>query len=287
MALAVRTVATEVGFCEGPTLRSDGELVITSMSQGRLYKIKDAKKELLADVGGSPNGATEDRDGTIYVAQAGGRPRGVKTGPRVTGGVQVVQPDGSFHYLTKDPLAPNDLCFGRDGFLYVTDPTRDRPARDDGRLWRCDHRTGEAELLMSTPWFPNGIGFGLDDALYVARSGEQRIVRFSLDNGKLGKEELFVQMPFGRPDGFLFDVDGNLVVCAIASVEPEGTAGQIQTYDRNGSLIDTFAPGPLRTYTNIALGPDRILYITDSDGGNVLAVDGWPKAGLPLYPFRG
>jgi hypothetical protein len=39
-------------------------------------------------------------------------------------------------------------------------------------------------------------------------------------------------------------------------------------------------------YTNVALGADRVLVITDSSGGNLLAVDGWPHPGLPLYPFR-
>jgi sugar lactone lactonase YvrE len=91
-------------------------------------------------------------------------------------------------------------------------------------------------------------------------------------------------MPFGRSDGFLFDVEGNLVTTAISTTE--GVPGQIQTYDRNGKLIDTFVPGPHRLYTNVALGDDRVLLISDSAGGNMLAVDDWPTAGLPLYPYR-
>jgi gluconolactonase len=257
--------------------------VVVSISHGKLYRIRNGKAEVLAETGGGPNGATEGLDGTIYVSQNGGKWSG-STSSDVTGSVQTVGKDGSVRYLTTDLVSPNDICFGPDGFLYVTDPTRFRPSRDDGRLWRVDPASGEAELLCSLPWYPNGLGFGLeDDALYVARTGEGLIMRFPLDHGRLGKHEVFAQMPFGGPDGFLFDVDGNLVTTAISFWE---VPGQIQTFDRNGKWVDTFLPGPNKMYTNIALGADRVLIITDSHGGAVLTVENWPKAGLLLHPFR-
>lgn len=291
MALTARSIATNVGRTEGPMIRPDGEIVFTSMDQGKLYRIKDGQLSVLSEVGHQPNGATEWSDGTVYVAQAGGKHWGPNAGK---GGIQAVARDGSWRWVTEDPIAPNDLCFGPDGYLYFTDPTRFRPARDDGRLWRCDVKTGEAELLCSLPWFPNGLAFGLeDDALYVARSIEfpgalqSAIVRFPLHNGKLGKEELFVPMaPTHRPDGFLFDVDGNLVIGCNSNTKNDQTTGQIQCFDRNGKQMETFIPGKSKMYTNVALAGDRVLIITDTDGGAVLAVDNWPKAGLPLHPFR-
>ena len=277
-----RVLASGVGFTEGPVIRPDGEIVFVSIDQGRLYRLSGGNLEVLAELGGGPNGATEALDGTIYIAQNGGKYGQVKRPSSVTGGVQAVSRNGEVRWISKDPIAPNDLCFGPDGLLYLTDPTR-RPARDDGRLFRCNVETGETELLLTVPWFPNGIGFGIDDALYVARSGECTIVRYEITGGRLGKEETFTKMPFGRSDGFLFDVEGNLVTTAISTTD---APGQIQTYDRNGKLIDTFIPGPNRLYTNVAVGPDRVLIISDSGGGNLLAVDDWPKAGLELYPFR-
>ena len=283
-ARTVKTIATGVGFTEGPLIRQDGEIVFVSIDQGRLYRIRAQKPEVLAELGGGPQGATEWLDGTIYVAQNGGRYGSVTRSPSgVTGGVQAVDRNGEARWLTKDPIAPNDLCFGPDGFLYVTDPTRNAQ-RNDGRLFRCDIKSGEAELLCSGPWFPNGIGFGLDDALYVARSGESTIVRYDIHNGRLGKPETFITMPFGRSDGFLFDAVGNLTTTAISLTD---APGQLQTYDRNGKLVDTFVPGPNKFYTNVALGPDRTLVITDAEGGAVLAVPDWPQPGLQLYPFRG
>lgn len=45
-------------------------------------------------------------------------------------------------------------------------------------------------------------------------------------------------------------------------------------------------PGPNSAYTNLALSEEKVLVVTDSDAGAVLAIDDWPAAGLPLYPFR-
>jgi gluconolactonase len=291
LALVARKIATGVGRTEGPVIRADGEVIYVSMDQGKLYSTKGDKTSVFSDVGHQPNGATEALDGTIYVAQAGGQHFGPNAGK---GGIQAVARDGKWRWVTQDPVAPNDLCFGPDGFLYFTDPTRNRPTRDDGRLWRCDVKTGEAELLCSLSWSPNGIGFGLeDDALYVARAIEKpgalqsAIARFPLNNGKLGKEELYIQFaPTHRPDGFLFDIEGNLVSGCNSNNKENDDPGQIQTYDRNGKLADTFVPGKGKSYTNVALAADKVLYITATSEDCVMAVDGWPKAGLPLHPFR-
>src|SRR5262249_26413891 len=99
----------------------------------------------------------------------------------------------------------------------------------------------------------------------------------------LGNPDTYVRMETGRPDGFLFDAEGNIVIAAVGRGE---AAGDIQTYDGNGKLIDVFSPGPNRRYTNVALSADRKMVITDTDGSAVLIVDDWPYAGLALHPFR-
>jgi gluconolactonase len=280
-----RVIGHDLGFTEGPVITQGGELVVTSIDHGRLYRITEDVTEVLAVTGGGPNGATEglpDASGAVfYVSQNGGR-RPAHRWPFVTGGIQVVHGGGRVDWLTQDPVSPNDLCFGSDGLLYCTDPTRGRP-RDDGRLWRCDPSTGDAELLCSLPWYPNGIGFGLDDdALYVASTGEQRIWRFPMTPAGLGKGEVFAQLTYGLPDGFAFDADGNLLVAAVGEDE---RPGQIQTFDRNGTRIDSFEPGPHTKYTNLALSPDGAMLVTDADGGCALMFT-WPSPGLALHPFR-
>jgi gluconolactonase len=279
--LALRKIATGVGYSEGPVIRADGEIIFVSIDPPCVYRIKDGKTEVFADVGGGPNGATEGIDGTIYITQSAGR-WGKNPNPdwSLISGIQAIDRGGNVRWVSTDPISPNDLCFGPDGLLYVTDPTRYHDPRDDGRLFRINVTTGEAELLCTVPWYPNGIGFGLeDDALYVAKTGPDRgIMRLPLDNGRLGKAETFIQMEDDHgPDGFLFDAEGNLTTIA--------KPNRVDTYDRNGKLIDSFDGGPQKSITNVALS-GHTLIITAAAEGEVLAVDNWPHAGLPLHPFR-
>jgi gluconolactonase len=255
--------------------------VCTSIDHGCLYALRPAGPEVLAVTGGGPNGATEGPGGVIYVAQNGGR-RPARPWPGVTGGVQAIGPGGLVSWVTMDPVASNDLCFGPDSLLYITDPTR-RAARDDGRLWRCDPRSGEAELLASVPYYPNGIGFGLeDDALFVASTGQSAIIRIPVTAAGLGKPEVFIRMDYGMPDGFAFDRSGNITVAAVGQMGP----GEIQTYDGSGRLIDTIRPSTSAKLTNVALSGDGVLIVTDAEAGTVLAIRGWPERGLALHPFR-
>lgn len=275
-------VTSGAGFTEGPVITQDGHLICTSIDHGCLYRLGPAGPEVHAVTGGGPNGAAEGPGGVIYVAQNGGR-RPARRWPYVTGGVQAAGPGGRVDWVTTDPISPNDLCFGPDGLLYITDPTR-RPARDDGRIWRCDPGSGDAELLTSVPFYPNGIGFGLeDDALYVASTGQSAIVRFPVGGGGLGRPEPFVTMSYGMPDGFAFSQDGNLVVAAVGQSGP----GEIQTYDRSGRLVDVFRPSASAKVTNVALSGDGVLMVTDAEAGAVLAIRDWPERGLALHPFRG
>jgi gluconolactonase len=277
-----RVLASGVGFTEGPVITQFDAVVFTSIDQGCVYRTRGDETTVLAVTGGGPNGAAEGAGGLFFISQNGGR-QPAHRWPYVTGGVQIVHPGGRVDWLTQDLVSPSDICLGPDGCLYVTDPTR-RAARDDGRLWRCDSLTGEAELLASVPWYPNGIGFGReDDAVYVASTGQRRIWRFPLDHGRVGKPEMFIQMARGLPDGFAFDIAANMVIAAVGT---EGNPGEVQTYDRDGHFLDRFAPGTSIKYTNVALSAAQKLIITDADKGHVLEVSGWPYAGLALHPFR-
>jgi gluconolactonase len=281
MSIDVQVLAEGLGFTEGPVVAEDGTIYITSITHGRVYRIIEGRAEVHGEVGGGANGATIDTDGALYVAQNGGRL--VRNGPRWTpdsvGGIQRVSPAGEVSWVTREPIAPNDLCFGPDGLIYATDPTR-APRTSDGRLWRIDPRDGATELLRSVRWFPNGIGFGIDDLLYVASTHALQILRVDVDSGA---EEVVIQLTGGSgPDGFAFDREGNIVIAAIGS---EGERGSIQTWSMDGKMIDIFYPGDSRAYTNIAFTPSGDLVIADSSAERAIIAVGW-GSGLPLHPFR-
>jgi len=278
----VDVYAARVGRCEGPLIRQSGGLVVCSISHGCLYELAGSGPRQLADTAGGPSGLAEVLDGTLYVAQQGHYGH-ARQEPRIWGGVQQVSAEGQVSWLTQDPYCPNDLCVGPDGYIYLTDPSR-RPW-NDGRLWRIDPATGEAELLQSVDYYPNGIGFALDDdALFIASTSGREILRYPLTpDGRLGTPDVFATAPHGLPDGFAFDVDGNLIVCAVCLDEQPG---ELQIFDRDGTLLDRLHPGPGSLYTNLAIGPDGAAYVTDTQGEQVLVISDWASPGLALHPFR-
>lgn len=279
----VEVLASGLGFLEGPVVCQDGSILVVSIDRGTLYQIGPSGSVAeLAVAEAGVNGATEGEAGTVYLAHFYGAPP-APAGVMSTGGLLAWAAETGLRWVSRDPVSPNDLCMGPDGWVYLTDPTRLQ--RADGRIWRCHPSTGAAELLASVDWYPNGIGFGADPAtLYVASSFAQQIVRFQLTATGVSDSEVVVQMNVGVPDGFAFDVDGNLIIAA-PSME-HGKAGTIQTWSPDGELLDTFGPGESRLYTNVALSTDGALYITDADEGALLRVDDWPTRGLALHPFR-
>lgn len=297
-----KTLAANVGLAEGPVFLRRGGLLTVSGDRGHIHKVDGGVLSIFAVTGTGPNGLAEGPGGTVYVAMSGrvgSRPR---DGTPV--GILAVRPHGRLQWITQEPVAPNDLCFGPDGLLYFTDPTRGR--RDDGRLWRVDVETGEAQLLVSVGWYPNGIGFGLDDgAVLVADTTNGRMMRFPIGASGLGRAEVAFELDHGVPDGFAFDTAGNVVIATQSrafanpmsrAAGPDST-GDVQTYSSAGRLLDVYQPGSGENYTNLALSPEGLLVITCAGdtgkiaagletGGSILGVEGWPSRGVPLHPFR-
>lgn len=279
----VEVIAADLGFTEGPTQLRDGRIAVVSMTHGAVYLIGPDGVEVLARTEASPNGATQGPDGALYLTHTCGPPPAKQPEQPSTGGILRLDLDGHLTWLTRDPISPNDLCFGPDGHLYVTDPSR--PRRQDGRIWRVDIETGAAELLLSVPWHPNGIGFGPDDdRLVVASTHHSQMITFPFANGRLGAPSVLCDLPSGRPDGFAFDENGNILTASPAKHPDEQS--YVHIFAPDGRHLDSYAPHPCNRLANCALSTDRTLVITDVHHESVLAVRDWPTAGLPLHPFR-
>lgn len=272
---------SDLGFIEGPVVLRDGSVVVTSIDRGLLYRVTETGKEVVARTGGGPNGATEGADG-LYVAQNGGCWPALNE-IRAEAGIQRIAPDGTVTTVMTGPTAPNDLAFGPDGLLYVTDPTR-KPERDDGRIWRVDPKTGRSEMILSLGWYPNGIGFSSEsDCFYVADTGNRRIVRFPLTDPRPESGETVLTMTEGMPDGFAFDTDGTMLIAAPGFREDE--PGTLQVWSGSGRHLDTIRIDGSRFVTNVALTGDGRVFVCESGRGTLLTGrHGVP--GLSLHPFR-
>ena len=174
------------------------------------------------------------------------------------------------------PNRPNDLCFGPDGLLYYTDPHdwEHLPNVGVGRVARTTV-DGEVELVADVPLFPNGIGFGLDDRLYVAQSMTRQILVLEPRPGTTVATHC--TLPRGYPDGFCFDAAGRLYVA--------GSLGDVLwIFEPDGTVREEIPFAEGSEPTNCCLG-DGLLYVTLSGAGRLVALD-MPVEPLPLYPAR-
>jgi gluconolactonase len=280
-------LAEGLEFPEGPIYMADGTLVFTQIRGARLSRYADGRVETIARSGGGANGATLGPDAAYYVANNGGlnsSPEGMwLSDEAIPGRIQRVTQDGELSDLAVDlpgaaPHRPNDLCFGPDGLLYFTDPHNweDLANLKPGRVNRTD-LLGNVEQLAEVKRFPNGIGFGPDNRLYVAESVTQKVLVFDWSPEGLGAPEEFCVLPAGFPDGFCFATDGDLIVC--------GSLGDvILVYGGDGQLEDRFDAPQHTEPTNCCIG-DGQLYVTYSGTGQLVTFScDWEA--LPLYPSR-
>ena len=60
-------------FTEGPVVMADGSIVLVEIRRGTLTRVlPDGRHEIIAHLGGGPNGAAVGPDGAMYVCNNGG-----------------------------------------------------------------------------------------------------------------------------------------------------------------------------------------------------------------------
>ena len=138
------TIATGLGFPEGPIACGDGSVLVVEVRGEKLTRVlPDGRTETVAELPGGPNGAAVGPDGLVYVCNNGGLPwtdlpGGVSTpGDAATGSMQpasythgwierVDVATGAVERLYDDAegellSAPNDIAFDADGTMWITD----------------------------------------------------------------------------------------------------------------------------------------------------------------------
>jgi len=194
----IELVAEGLRFPEGPIAMADGSIVLVEIQRQTLTRVHpDGRTEVIADLGGGPNGAAVGPDGAVYVTNNGGFewietldltvPHGTAADYR-TGSIQRVDlGSGAVTTVYSEcdgrPLrAPNDLVFDRQGGFWFTDLGKsdgDRMhmghllyARPDGAMIR---RVREGMVT------PNGVGLSPDQkTVYVAETHTSRVWAFGI-----------------------------------------------------------------------------------------------------------
>ena len=285
--------ASGLGAPEGPVVLPDGGMYVTEMSNATLCVSRldpNGGRTVVKTTAGRPNGLATDGDGMLWVAEAGLRallclaPDGREV-MRVTG-----DNDGPFYF-------PNDLAFGPDGHLYLTDSgmaltdfldgqnfVENYMALDwDGRVFEVDPKAGRVLRKLDRGMrFTNGIAFDASGALYANASFTGEVYRYDVFGAGTPKREQFgnVLQPdngsgFQGPDGMKFGADGRLY-CTVYG------QGNVTVLNTDGSVAERLAlDGECPTNCAFALNGHTLL-VTEVGHGQVEALD-VPCGGLALH----
>ena len=285
--------ARDLHLPEGPVRLPDGSwLCVEDAPRGTVTQLSaDGRRRRAVACTGRPNGLAVDRHGAIWVAESG-RPSLLRL--TLDGQLDVV-----LSGCGDEPfLFPNDLCFGPDGALYLTDSgilAEDlapgnviHPQYEqlpyDGRVYRIETSSGVITKLDTGLRLTNGIAFGPDQNLYVNETLTGLIYRYRwLSDGTVGAREVFgnVLRPgapagFRGPDGMAFGRDGRLYVAVYGQ-------GDVTVLGPTGAVAERL-PTQGGLPTNVAFGPDGEgqLYVTEYELGQIERL---PVAtnGLPLW----
>jgi gluconolactonase len=270
----IDVLAGGLGFAEGPVWLDDHRVALTSISHGCVY-IVDPFGGLTEriETGGGPNGLARGAHGTLYVAQNGGAFGA--SGPAQPG-LQVIT-DGRVEYLVAGMGAPNDLMFGPDGRLWVTD-TRgeiDPMTPEDGlpgQVWAVEVSNGHTELIVANgPVFINGLGFTRDGrTLLVTATLAAELLAYEVapaEEASWREPRLMHAFDNGWPDGMAISARGEAWVALTA-------ADRVDVINGAGERTASIAvpAGSLPTNICIGGGPVDELFVTAAHSESLLRI---------------
>jgi gluconolactonase len=292
-------------FPEGPIAMADGSVILVEIERRTLSSVTpDGRVEVVANLGGGPNGAAMGPGGKIYVTNNGGlefidRPGKLfpvgQADDYIKGSIQVVDPaTGKFETLYdacdgRRLCGPNDLVFDGDGGFWFTDhgKTRERDG-DRGAVYYARADGSMIREAIFPLYGPNGIGLSPDErTLYVVETPTARCWAFRLSGpGQIeGARGVYrgdkATLVSGLGGYQMFDslaVDSEGHVCVATPI-----TGAVTDIWPDGSRVDQYVL-PDSLVTNVCFGgPDlRTAFATLSMGGALVSFE-WPRPGLPLH----
>ncbi|MBW2387951.1 MAG: SMP-30/gluconolactonase/LRE family protein, partial [Deltaproteobacteria bacterium] len=246
-----KELASGLLFPEGPIAMPDGSVVLVEIRRGTLSRVTPAGKiEVIAELGGGPNGAAIGPDGRCYVCNNGGFEWMEIAGNFIPGeqpadysggrieAVDLTSGESTVLYRECDgiPLrGPNDIVFDREGGFYFSDlgKTRGREL-DRGAVYYAQPDGSSIREVRFPVMTPNGVGLSPDeDRLYVAETMTSRLMGYPITSpGELASVPDWEALVTGFSNYQLFDslaVDaaGNICVATLVNggitiIAPDG-----------------------------------------------------------------
>jgi gluconolactonase len=260
-------------FLEGPVFDDAGNLYVTDIPWGRIFRIDpQGGWSLVAEYDGEPNGMKFLDAGTLLITDY---KNGLMRLDVATGQVTpYLQRRNSERFK-----GVNDLVFDAEGNLYFTDQGQSGLHDPSGRLYRL-RPNGQLDLLLHNVPSPNGVALSPDGRLlYLAVTRGNCVWRVPLlPDGSVTKvSQFFTSYGPSGPDGLAVDADGRVLVA-------NPGLGVVWVLNGRAEPEVVLRGVPGSSTTNLAFGGEgrRTLYVTDSTHGRVLRTT-LAAAGLPLH----
>jgi len=294
-------ITTGLQFPEGPIAMPDGSVLLVEIKRGTLTQVEpNGEREVVAELGGGPNGAAIGPDGMVYICNSGGFEWNVVDGLTIPGDEPVYYTEGLiqrvdvdtgrvqilYRQCEEDPLkGPNDIVFDADGGFWFTDLGKMRRRNmDRGGLYYALPDGSEIREVVYPLFTPNGVGLSPDGKrIYVAESMTARVYYWNIvAPGEVTQEttpnggQLLATVPgLAWIDSLAVDSEGAVCVATILN-------GGITRISADGKKLEHF-PTPDPFTSNICFGgPEhRTAYITLSGTGKLASME-WPVPGLKL-----
>jgi gluconolactonase len=251
-------------FLEGPVHDAAGNLYVTDIPFGRIFRIDaHGEWEQVAEWGGEPNGMKFLNDRELLITDYR---NGLMVCEISSGAVRPFLDRRNSERFK----GVNDLTFDSRGNLYFTDQGQTGLHDPTGRLYRL-RPSGELELLLGNVPSPNGVALSADErVLYLGVTRGNQVWRVPLlPDGSVAKVSAFFTSygPSG-PDGLAVDQSGRVIVA-----NPGLGVAWVLNHKAEPEIVLRSCAGA--SLTNVSFGgPERrTLYCTESISGSVLRAE--------------